>query len=188
MARRSLMLAFLPLIAAVIPIQAQTSAKAQPIGTLANGVYHHDQTGIEFILPSDWVVVNQGSSSDGAQYVNVRDTVSNVVGLVWLKRRNIDPADIPAVLSKRLDSKVAQRNNFEGYKFRSDSVRQTTIGGRPALGAVADYVSAGQQMVEYITWIDGERSRVLFSARMPAAELPAFQSRFDAVIESVAVP
>jgi hypothetical protein len=146
MARRCLMLAFLPLIAAAIPLQAQNSAKPQPIGTLANGVYHHDQTGIEFTLPSDWVVVNQRWSSDGAQFVNVRDTVSNVVGLVWLKRRNIDPANIPAVMSRRLDSKVAQRNNFEGYKFRPDSVRQTTIGSRPALGAVADYVSAGQQM------------------------------------------
>jgi hypothetical protein len=67
-------------------------------------------------------------------------------------------------------------------------VRQTTIGGQPPLSAVADYVSAGRQMVEYITWIDGERSRVNFSARMPASELPAFQSRFDDVIQTAVVP
>jgi hypothetical protein len=43
-------------------------------------------------------------------------------------------------------------------------------------------------MVEYITWVDGEKSRVAFSARMPASELPAFQSRFDDVIQSAMVP
>jgi len=98
------------------------------------------------------------------------------------------PASISAVMNRRLDSKVAQRNNFQGYTFRADSVRQTTIGGKPALSAVADYVQTGQQMVEYITWIDGEKSRAVFSVRLPASELPGFQSRFDAIIQSAMVP
>jgi hypothetical protein len=188
MARRFLAFAFLPLIASAVSAQTQTSGKTQAMGALENGVYHHYRTGIEFTLPPDWVVVSQGWASGGAQYVNVRDTVSNVIGLVWLQRRTIDTASIPAAMSRRLDSKVAQRNNFEGYKFRSDSVQQTTIGGKPALSAVADYMRTGQQMVEYITWIDGERSRVNFSARMPASELPGFQNRFDTIIQSVVVP
>jgi hypothetical protein len=66
-------------------------------------------------------------------------------------------------------------------------VRQTTIGGQLALSAVADYVSAGQQMVEYITWIDGEKSRVLFLARTPASGLLDLQSRFDTLIQSAMV-
>jgi len=98
------------------------------------------------------------------------------------------PASISAVMNRRLDSKVAQRNNFQGYTFRADSVRQTTIGGKPALSAVADYMQTGQQMVEYITWIDGEKSRAVFSVRLPASELPGFQSRFDAIIQSAMVP
>jgi hypothetical protein len=132
--------------------------------------------------------VGQDGASRGAQTVTVRDTVSNIVAVVWLKRRNADPADIPAMMSRRLDSKAAQRNNFEGYKFRTDSVRQSTIGGRPALSAVADYVRTGQQMVEYLTWIDGEKSRMVFAARMPSSELPGLQSRLDAVIQTALVP
>lgn len=134
------------------------------------------------------MIVSPGHASGGAQYVDVRDTVSNVIGMIWLKARTIGPASIPAMMSRHLDSKVAQRNNFEGYKYRSDSVRQTTVGGKPALSAVADYVSAGKQMVEYITSIDGTTSRVLFSARLSATEFPRFQSRFDAVIQSAVVP
>jgi hypothetical protein len=44
-------------------------------------------------------------------------------------------------MSGRLDDKVMQH---------------ITIGGRPALSAIADYVSAGQKMVEHVTWVDGE--------------------------------
>jgi hypothetical protein len=55
MAKRFLMFALLPVIAA-----------AQPMGTLENGVYHHSRTGIEFTLPPDWVIVSHGHASDGA--------------------------------------------------------------------------------------------------------------------------
>jgi hypothetical protein len=67
-------------------------------------------------------------------------------------------------------------------------VQHITIGGRPALSAIADYVRAGQKMVEYLTWVDGEKSRVVFVGRMPASELANFQPRFDAVIQSAVVP
>ncbi|MGA2740722.1 MAG: hypothetical protein ABSG65_25205 [Bryobacteraceae bacterium] len=158
------------------------------MGTLENGIYHHNLTGIQFTLPPDWVIVNQDWSSDGAQFVLVRDTVLNLTGLVWLKKRAIDPANIPSVMSRRLDCKAAQRNNLEGYKYRPESIQNTTIGGRPALSAVADYVSGGKPMVEYLTWVDGAKSRVVFESRMPASGLADFQGRFDALIESAIVP
>jgi hypothetical protein len=183
-ARRFLTSAFCSILGFGIPVLAQLHAN----GTLKNGVYHHNRTGIEFTLPPDWVIVSQGHASSEAQTVLIRDTVTDIIGTVWLTPRTVDPADIPALMSRRLDSKVAQRNNFEGYRYRPDSVQQGTVGGRPGLRAVADYVRAGQQMVEYITWVDGEKSRVAFSARMPASELPAFQSRFDDVIQSAMVP
>lgn len=177
MAKRFLLYSLLPLIAV-----------AQPLGTLKNGVYHNNQTGIQFTLPPDWVIVSQGHASSGAQTVLIRDKVTNVIGTVWMKPRTVDPADVPALMSRRLDSKVAQRNNFEGYRYRPDTIQQGTVAGKPGLRAVADYVRAGQQMVEYITWVDGDKSRVAFSARMPASELPAFQSRFDDVIQTAVVP
>jgi hypothetical protein len=179
-------------IAAPIPMQAQTKApiaiKAHQIGELQNGIYHHNRTGIEFSVPPDWVIVSQGGADGGGQMVFLRDTISNVIGTAWLKARTIDPADIPALLNRRLDTRIKERNNFEGYKYRSESVRQSTIGGQPALSAVADYLTNGQQMAEYVTWIEGTKSRVLFNSRMPASELPGFQSRFDAIIQSAVAP
>jgi len=76
----------------------------------------------------------------------------------------------------------------KGYTYRPDRVQKTTIGGQPALSAVADYVRAGRRMVEYLTWVDGEKSRALFVARIPASDLADFHVRFDSVIQSAVVP
>jgi hypothetical protein len=188
-----------PILASVLPLAgavpaglAQTSQNAQHkelLGTLENGVYHHTLTGIEFTLAADWVIVSEApASQQDAEVVNLKNSSSTGMATVWLKRRNADRADIPALMSGRLDAKVVQRNNFQGYKFRPESVQHTTIGGRPALSAIADYVGAGQKMVEYVTWVDGERSRVVFVGRMPVSDLADFQTRFEPVIRSVIVP
>lgn len=168
-------------MAAVLPVRGQP-------GTLVNGTYHHNLTGIEFAVPAEWVIASQGPASEqSAQVVKLRDAVSNAIGTVWLKARVTALTDIQALMNERLDAKAMQRNNFEGYKYRPDSVLKTTIGGRQALSAVADYVSHGQKMVEYLTWADGEKSRVVFVGRVPASELADFQMRFDPVIQSAIV-
>jgi len=178
----------LALIPAALCAADQAPVRAQPMGEVQNGVYHHNRTGIEFAVPADWAIVTHEHSSNGAQMLLLRDTVTNVIGSAWMKARIIDPSHIEAMLDRRLDAKAAQRNNFEGYRYRAESIQKTTIGGKQALSAVADYTRAGEQMVEYLTWVDGEKSRVLFSARMRASEFPAFQARFDAIIQSAMVP
>jgi hypothetical protein len=104
MAKWSVQFAFVALIAA-------TAGNAQTMGEVRNGVYRHNRTGIEFAVPSDWVIVSEGRASSGAQTVMVRDTVSNVVATVWLKARIANPADIPALMSRpsRHEDRAAQQ-------------------------------------------------------------------------------
>jgi hypothetical protein len=176
------------LIAAAMPAQTESSREVLTLGTLVDGVYHHNRTGIQFAVPSGWVIVTEGTSSSGGQAVTLRDAETNFTATVWMKARKVDPADIPALMDRRLDDKAAQRNNFQGYTYRADSVQHTTIGGQPALSAVADYQRTGQHMVESLTWVEGEKSRVVFVGRVPASDLTDFQGRFDEVIRSVVVP
>jgi len=178
MLQRSLMFVFLSSFAAALPVLAQS---------VENDTYK-DASGVQFAVPPNWTVVSRAPASAGAHTILLRDSVTNVIGNVWIKSRKVDPEAIPALMSRRLDSKLAQRNNFEGYKYRADSIQNTTIGGRPALTAIADYTRGGKAMVEYLTWVDGEKSRVAFSARMPASDLADFEGRFDAVIQSAVVP
>jgi hypothetical protein len=176
------------LLAGAMVVWGQVEEKAPSFGTLENGVYHHNATGVQFSVPSDWAIVSQVVASGGAQDVLFRDTVTNVIATVWFKARTVNSADIPALMDRRLDSKVIQRNNFQGYKYRPDSIQHITIGGQPAVTAIADYVRGGQPRVEFLTWIDGEKSRVVFSARMPASELANFQPRFEELTQSAVVP
>jgi hypothetical protein len=64
MAKRLLALGFLALIAPAPPVHAQIykdpATEAQSMGTVENGVYHHNLTGIEFTLPPAWVILSQG--------------------------------------------------------------------------------------------------------------------------------
>jgi hypothetical protein len=176
------------LIAAAMSAQTENSREVLTMGTLEEGVYHHNRTGIQFAVPSGWVIVSESLAASGGQAVILRDTETNLTATVWMKARAVDRADIPALLDRRLDDKAAQRNNFQGYTYRADSVQHTTIGGQPALSAVADYMRTGQHMVELLTWVEGEKSRVVFVGRVPAPDLADFQGRFDEVIQSVVVP
>jgi hypothetical protein len=179
----------LSLLGASIPIQAQGNGKGKALGALENGVYHNNLAGIELTIPPNWVIASQGpSSTPDAQVLKLKDVASNVVGTVWMKRRNAEKANLEALMNDRLDVKAAQRNSFQSYRYRTESVQHTTINGRPALCAVADYVMAGQKMVEYLTWVDGEKSRAVFAGRVPPGELANFQTLFDSVIQSVVVP
>jgi hypothetical protein len=49
--------------------------------------------------------------------VYVKDSVTETMGAAWFKLPNVDAANIPAFLDRRLVAKDAQRN-FEGYRFR----------------------------------------------------------------------
>ncbi|HXW92902.1 MAG TPA: hypothetical protein VEK33_20300 [Terriglobales bacterium] len=179
----------LSLIGAFIPIHAQGYGKGQALGVLENGVYHNNLTGIELTIPPNWVIASQApSSTPDAQVLKLKDSASNAVGTVWMKRRNAETADLQALMNDRLAVKAVQRNNFQSYTYRPESVQHTTINGHPALSAIADYVMAGQKMVEYLTWIDGEKSRVVFEGRVPPAELANFQALVDPVIQSAVVP
>jgi hypothetical protein len=179
----------LSLIGASILVHAQGDSKGKALGVLENGVYHNNLTGIELTIPPSWVIASQApSSTPNAQVLKLKDIASDVVGTVWMKRRNAEKADLQALMNDRLDAKATQRNNFQSYAYRPESVQHTTINGRPALSAVADYVMAGQKMVEYLTWVDGEKSRAVFAGRVPPGELANFQTLFDSVIQSAVVP
>jgi len=91
-------------LAAVLVLAAAIPAAAQPAG-----VYHSNLTGIEFGVPTGWSIVSEGLAASGAYTVLLKDSVTNLSALVWLKPQHIDPADIAAVLDRRLEAKLQQR-------------------------------------------------------------------------------
>jgi hypothetical protein len=188
MVQRFVAFAVLSLLAAAVPASAQSREKVGDIGTVENGVYRHDRTGVEFTLPSGWTLVSQGHADHGGHGVVLKDSVTDAFGWVWMKSQRNEPGDIAGLLERRLDVKLLQRNNFEGYKFRPGSVQHITVGGNQGMGVIADYVSLGQRKSEYLTWIYSGKTHVYFDGRVPEAQLPAFQARFNELIQSAVIP
>jgi len=176
------------LLAATLSASAQSSDRVHEFGTLESNVYHHHATGVEFTLPEGWHIVSQGYA-DGGQAVILRDSVTQAFARVWLKTvltQQVD--DIAGLLDKRLDDKGLQRNGYQDYGFRRESVQHITVNGNLGLSVVADFVNAGEKKAEYHTWVYSAKTHVYFNTRVPEAQLPAVQSRFDVLIQSAVVP
>src|SRR3984893_9375336 len=84
-------------------------------------------------------------------------------------------------------SSRSARSSKGTRSFRKVSIRPS-IGGHPALTAVAEYTDNSQKMAESLTWIATEHTTALFFARMPAHDLEVFQVRFDQIIYSASPP
>ena len=188
MVQRFIAFAVLPLLAAAIPASAQSPVKVREISTLENGVYHHNRTGVEFTLPAGWTLVSQGQADYGGHSVLLKDSVTEAFASVWMKAQKNEPADIPGLLERRLDVKLLQRNSFQSYKFRTESVQHITVRGNQGVSVVADYVNLGQRKTEYLTWVYSGTTHVFFDGRVPEAQQPEFQERFNVLIQSAVIP
>lgn len=188
MVRRPIAFTTLPLLlASAIPVSGQAPAKIRQ-STLENGVYRHNRTGVEFTLPVGWAFVSEGHADFGGHSVLLRDSETGAFATVWMKSQHDEAANIPGLLERRLDVKLLQRNTFQDYRLRTDSVQHITVGTNQGISVVADYVNVGQTKAEYHTWVYSGKTHVYFDGRVPEAQLPAFQERFNVLIQSAAIP
>lgn len=186
---------------------SQASTEEQ-YGWFKDGRVHNNWTGLEFTLPSDWAYVGQNPSSGAGQMVVLKDTTEKAqFAAVWMRKEAIPDAEKPKRLEWELSAKPQQRywQDFKDYKIRPESVQWKTIGGNPAVVAVADYSGiwgqavedyrgawgqkgATRRMTEYLVWICGRNTYVFFFARTTPANLAELQSRFDEIIGTAVIP
>jgi|SRR5580698_603216 hypothetical protein len=188
MATRLIIFAVLPL-AVALSTWAQSPQRVHEFGTLQNDVYHQNASAVEFTLPDGWHIVSQGYANDGGQAVSVRDSVTQAFGRIWMKTITTQQVDdIAGLLEQRLDDKGLQRNGYQDYRFRKDSVQHLTVNGNQGLSVVADFVNAGEKKAEYHAWVYTAKTHVYFSTRVPEEKLSVVQSRFEALIQSAVIP
>ena len=118
----------------------------------------------------------------------LQELASGASASVWLKAEKIDAAEVPSRLRGAVQQKALQRLNLQDYMVRAGSVQMRTIDGKQAISALADYVENGSQMTEYLTWIYGDKTRVLVFSRAPSAAMPTLKPRIDQLVSSIVVP
>jgi hypothetical protein len=111
---------------------------------------------------------------------------------VWLRKRKAPQENVATLLAGVVASKTRQRER-EGYQrwhVRSESVQHTSVGGHQAVVAIADFESRGSRTprVERLTWIFTPESRVLFFAVMSPDQLATFGPEFDRIAQSASLP
>ena len=75
-----------------------------------------------------------------------------------------------------------------GIVVRPGSVRVWQLGNDAALSAVFDYTNGSQPMVEYITWVQSESTRLNVAIRVPpGTNQVAIQQEFKPILDSVRI-
>jgi hypothetical protein len=174
----------------LVAARAQRKWVAQnPIrGTFDGRTYRHTWTGTTFEVPDGWKYSQTGMSSDDGEMAFFSAGGNEESVNVWMKKDETAPDKLAARLEHAPVEKAGQRVGYTGWRIRDGSVERVTIGGQPALLAIADYaVDSGQPMVEYLAWIYTEKNRVFFFSRMPLQDLAHLKPQLDAMVQSAVV-
>ncbi len=158
-------------------------------GSVQNGRYHHDQTGLEFNLPVGFSV--QGTDNymnDGWQAILIDSEDHNARVAVWMAERSFPANVVPTILASQVPAKIARRKRLTGYEIPAESIQKISINGQQGLKATARYEAAGKKMTELLTWITTEHTDVHFYAMVPTSSAPDLEWRFDQMVQSAIVP
>jgi hypothetical protein len=173
-------------------VLARSNGAAPPAsGSVQNGRYHHDQTGLEFNVPVGFSV--QGTynymNNNGWQAILIDSEDHKLNFAVWMAKRSFPANVVPTILAKQVPAKIARRKGLTGYQIPAESIQKMSINGQQAVKATASYQNSdGQKMTELLTWITTEHTDVHFYAMVPTSSVPDLQWRFDQMVQSAMVP
>jgi tetratricopeptide (TPR) repeat protein len=158
------------------------------LGTLKNGRYHHNLTGIEFNTPSGWKLIGDSDSSDNGQIVMFANQKQDLSLQVWIRPDVTAAADIPSALRHDLERKHEDR--MQGWVIRPSSITMRTVGGQQAISGVADFQTdvIPAAMVEYVTWVRSTKGKAFFFGAGPVEQASELQSAFEQLLAGAMVP
>ena len=140
--------------------RAQTPSGQKPAGfedlrgrareaTFENGRYR--QAGITFNLPADWTyggtMAGETPADETAHWTEPR---TGIAFSAWLSKRKTAPENVAILLENVVAHKTRQRERerFQRWHVRSESVQHTSVGGHQAVVAIADFELEGIENAE----------------------------------------
>ena len=105
--------------------------------------------------------------------------------LLARKPQDLDPEQRESVRAWADGEIEDAKKAHKDYKVRPDSWQERTLGGKPAVSFIADYVTMPhRKMVEYSVYVLGESTAAAFSTKVEAERFDDFKPKFDAVVDS----
>jgi hypothetical protein len=190
-----------PLVLARAPTAAEAPKPTVAIrgGAVENGRYHDEITGVEFDLPSAWVVSQagheQGRPGGLTQFAD-RSGKATII-TVYMMKTALSPEGVSKALERVIPWQISMRDGQTGggplhtvrnYKIRDGSVDMTYIGGYAAVRAVGDFERGDKKFSEALAWIITEHTRTYFMVRGATEDLPSLRASLDQVLQSAKIP
>jgi hypothetical protein len=191
-----------PLVLSRVAAAGDGEAHVPPeeaLGSLQNGRYHNNASGVEFNLPAGWSLMRYDLAPGDPGQVAVFSDPSGkaILFTAYTYKVNTAPENIPKLLAGRIAHQLGMRAGTTGqgpshmipnYSIREGSVEHTSIGGHEAVRAVGEYQRGDQKFGELLAWIDTENTRTYFMVRAPAENLQELQGPVDEMLQTARIP
>jgi hypothetical protein len=171
--------------------------RPSPTATFENGHYRLAAGGIEFDLPADWnyegTTMWDSNPGETAAWSRILGGIDGRIARIDAWMANVAPTVVPENTRASLDlliaNKARQRTAYPNWTVRPQSVAYTTINGRPAVVAVADWHQrTGKPKIEYLVWLYGSKSWALFFSVADPDQLEALRLDVNTVVQSAKMP
>jgi hypothetical protein len=174
-------------LAIIIAVAMLAPVAAQDEATFADGRY--TRAGISVTVPAEWSYV--GTRITAATSALAQWGMKPVSANFYAQTITQGTPDLDTQMAQAIDNKTRQRqgDGYRQWRVRDQSVRRASIGGHPALMAVADWQQHnGAARVEYLAWVFTPERRLFLFAYSSPSEEAAFQPVFDRIAQSATLP
>jgi tetratricopeptide (TPR) repeat protein len=141
--------------------------------------------GFSLTAPAGWWFDRQETDTKGAAKVTIidpeglSDSSLTVTTLAILK-----PEDKKSLRDYANLQVANAAKMYKDFQTRSNSWKDRTIAGQPAVSAIADYAQGDTKKVGYGVWSFGQTNAVYFEMLTSAKDFDALQPKMNAIIDS----
>ncbi len=150
-----------------------------------NAPVQFNDAGVSLSAPPGWLFYKaEVKQSKNKTRVAVLDPDGLTTCTLTLQTLDSMPAESKKSLRALADSIIEERKIELGLTVRTNSWRDLTVAGLPALSFVCDYAEGKEDKVGYGICSLGTANAIAFSALLPAKDFEAFRPKFDAIVDS----
>jgi hypothetical protein len=158
---------------------------AEQIGTSS---YHDPEAGYSFTVPAGWIFHPRGSFNPPGTSVDLLDPDARAWLVISGKAKVTDRDQIEPELLAGAEERLHQRQRAaKNYGLRG-SMQHGQMGGHASISWTADYIVNGRKWVEYLAWVQSEKTRANLQVQIEASEFDRYQQRIQPILNSFRMP
>ena len=153
--------------------------------------YKDDKLGISLAAPNDWFFYAAAPlDKKHLATVFLLDPPAVSVIALHVDKPEALKAEKGNLLHSWADEGIDEaRKIYKDFKLRADGRQERTVGGLPALSALADYTDGKRKMVAYVTYVEAKAAglELQFGALIPREQFDGLRKPLDKIMESLKV-